>query len=149
MAPAFLDANIPIYAAGSRHPLKEPCHQVLELVAKHSRMFVTNAEVLQELLHRYVALRMWPHPGMQVFERFALLMRDRVEPIRGADVEEAAILAGSYPQLSARDLVHAAVMTRLGLTQIVSADIGFDGIAGIERLDPAKVRSWSKRVIGV
>lgn len=147
MTPAFLDANIPIYAAGSPHPLKQPCLQILQLVAEHPGAFLTDAEVLQEVLHRYVALRMWPQPGMPVFERFALLMRDRVEHIRAADVEEAASLASKHPQLSARDLVHVAVMERLAVTHIVSADAGFDQLAGIERLDPADVASWRASVV--
>ena len=55
--PLFVDANIPFYAAGRPHPLKEPCQQIVALAARHPRAFVTDAEVLQELLHRYVAIR--------------------------------------------------------------------------------------------
>lgn len=148
MTPAFLDANIPIYAAGRPHPLKQPCLQIIELVAEHPRAFVTDAKVLQELLHRYLALRMWPQPGMPVFERFALLLRDRVEPIRASDVEAAAALAGRYSGMQARDLLHTAVMKRLSASHIVSADTGFDRLSDIERLDPAQVASWRDEVTG-
>lgn len=41
-----------------------------------------------------------------------------------------------------------AVMERLGINQIVTADAGFDGLPEIERLDPAKVATWSERVVG-
>ena len=58
--PVFLDANVPIYAAGREHPLKAPCVRVLELAAERPYDFVTDAEVLQELLHRYLAQRLWP-----------------------------------------------------------------------------------------
>ena len=54
----FIDTNVPIYAAGRAHPLKEPCARILLLVAEHSQAFVTDAEVLQELQHRYLALRL-------------------------------------------------------------------------------------------
>ena len=53
--PAFTDANVPIYAAGREHENKEPCVRVLMMAAEHSLSFVTDVEVLQELLHRYVA----------------------------------------------------------------------------------------------
>ena len=89
---AFIDTNVPIYAAGRSHPLKEPSTQVLMLAADHPRAFVTDAEVMQELLHRYLALRLWPQ-GREVFHRFTELMQGRVEAIEPADVERAAGLA--------------------------------------------------------
>ncbi len=45
--PTFLDANVPIYAAGRPHRLKEPCAQVLMLAAERPEAFLTDAEVLQ------------------------------------------------------------------------------------------------------
>ncbi len=143
---AFLDTNVPIYAAGRPHDLKEPCAQVLALVALHPRAFVTDAEVLQELLHRYLALRLWQSQGRQVFQHFADLMRERVETVQAVDIEQAAVLADGQPELGARDLLHVAVITRLGIRRIVSADVAFQRVPDIERLDPADVGEWSKRV---
>lgn len=142
----FLDTNVPIYAAGRPHALKEPCAEVLALVARYPTAFVTDAEVLQELLHRYLALRLWQSHGRQVFRYFADLMRERVQTVQAVDVEQAAILADEHSELSARDLLHVAVMTRLGLRRIVSADVAFQRVPDIERLDPADVGKWSKRV---
>jgi hypothetical protein len=139
--PTFLDANVPIYAVGRPHPLKEPSAQVLMLVAEQSEAFLTDAEVLQELLHRYLALRLWTQ-GRDVFHHFAELMRERVEPVHAVDVERAALLADQYPDLAARDLLHAAVMSRLGVRSIVSADAGFDRLPEVERLDPTDVGLW-------
>ena len=104
-------------------------------------------EVLQELLHRYLALHLWPQ-GREVFHRFATLMRERVEPVYAADVEQASALAGQYPELAARDLLHAAVMNRLGVRNIVSADAGFDRLSYLERLDPKDVPAWRDEVPG-
>jgi hypothetical protein len=143
--PTFLDANVPIYAVGRPHPLKEPSAQVLMLVAERPEAFLTDAEVLQELLHRYLALRLWPQ-GRDVFRHFAELMRERVEPVDAVDVEQAALLAGQYPDLGARDLLHAAVMSRLGVRSIVSADAGFDRLPGVERLDPTDVGVWRDKL---
>jgi predicted nucleic acid-binding protein len=143
---AFIDANVPIYAAGRPHPLKEPCAQLLLLAAEHPQAFVTDAEVLQELLHRYLALRLWPQ-GREAFKRFSVLMQDRVEPIQAADVERAAGLADAYQELGGRDLVHAAVMQRLGVRRIISADTGFDRLPDVERLNPAQLANWQHSLL--
>ncbi|MBI3977183.1 MAG: type II toxin-antitoxin system VapC family toxin [Chloroflexi bacterium] len=143
---AFLDANVPIYAAGRPHPLKQPCAEILLLAAEQPQAFLTDAEVLQELLHRYLALRLWPQ-GREVFQRFAELMRDRVAVVQAADVERAADLANTRPELGGRDLLHAAVMERLHLRHIISADTGFDRLPAIERLDPAHVHAWRNVVL--
>lgn len=143
---AFIDANVPIYAAGRPHPLKEPCIQILLLAAENPQAFVTDAEVLQELLHRYLSLRLWPQ-GRKAFRRFSELMQDRIEAVRAEDVRRAAEMADAYEELGARDLLHAAVMQRLGLHQIVSADTSFDRLLGVERLDPAQVEVWWQSVV--
>lgn len=143
--PLFLDANIPLYAAGRPHALKEPCREILRLAGGRPQAFFTNAEVLQELLHRYLALRLWPQ-GREVLLRVATLMRDRIEPVHAADVLEAAGLADQHPALSARDLVHAAVMMRVGSDQIISADRGFDRLPQLTRLDPAHLLSWRDQI---
>jgi predicted nucleic acid-binding protein len=147
MTQAFLDANIPVYAGGRDHPYHEPCREILRLAADAPASFVTNAEVLQELLHRYVSLRVWEPGGRETFVSFVALMHDRIEPVRASDVEDAARLASEHSRLSARDLVHLAVMRRLGITQIVTADTAFDNLPGIERLDPLRLDSWRERVV--
>jgi hypothetical protein len=52
----FIDANIPMYAAGAEHPLKRPCIAILEAIAHDELAAVTNVEVVQEILYRYSAL---------------------------------------------------------------------------------------------
>ena len=147
MSPAaFIDTNVPIYAAGRAHPLKEPCIQVLLLAAEHPQAFVTDAEVLQELLHRYLSLHIWPH-GREAFLRFSELMQERVEAVQAVDVHNAACLADTHEELGGRDLLHAAVMQRLGLRHIISADTGFDRLPEMERLDPARVAEWQSSVL--
>lgn len=142
MSPAvFIDANVPIYAAGGDHPLKEPCARILRTVAEDPRPFVTDSEVLQELLHRYLALGRW-ELGREVLRAFAEAMHGRVESVHAEDVLTASELADRYPDASSRDLVHAAVMQRMGTGRIVSADSDFDRIEGVERLDPARIGEW-------
>ena len=147
MSPAvFLDANVPIYASGREHPYKEPCVRVLMIAAEHSRLFMTDSEVLQELVHRYLALRRWPL-GREVVNSFAELMHDRIEPVCAEDIIDAARLADLDQTVSARDLVHAAVMRRLGIDHIVSSDTDLDRLPGITRLDPINTAEWEESVL--
>ena len=76
-------------------------------------------------------------------------MADSTESIHAADVEQAAALADFHPILSGRDLLHLAVMNRLGATRIVTADTGFDRVSGIERLDPGRFAVWRESVFEV
>ena len=144
MSPAaFIDANVPIYAAGREHPYKSPCADILRMVAENPQAFITDAEVLQELVHRYLAQGRWAL-GREVLRTFALAMLDRIEPVYAADIRMAMELADRHPGISARDLVHAAVMQRLGIDQIISADTDFDRLPGITRLDPHGIREWGE-----
>ncbi len=144
---AFLDTNVPLYAAGASHPQREPCVEVLRLAARYPWNFVTNAEVLQEVLHHYRATRRWSSVGRPVFARFATLMVGRTEPIYEEDARLAAELADSGLRGSTRDLIHVAVMRRLGVERVISADRDFDGIPGVVRLDPMDVDDWRDSVL--
>jgi len=145
-SPTFIDATVPVYAAGALHPLQEPCREVLRLAARHPRAFWTSAEVLQELLHRYLAMGRWAS-GRVVFDEFTTLMRGRIESVLPQDVAAAAGLAGPPPGLQARDLLHLAVMRRVGADTLVSADRGFDRAPGVQRLDPARLLTWRDQVV--
>ena len=142
---AFIDSNVPIYASGRPHRYKEPCFQVVMMVVESPRSFVTSVEVLQELLHRYIASGRWTL-GREVLQGFAEVMRDRIEPVYEQDLHIAAGLADRHSGINARDLVHAAVMQRLGTDLVISADTGFDRLPCLTRLDPADIAEWSKSV---
>jgi predicted nucleic acid-binding protein len=143
MTVLFLDANVPMYVAGEEHPLKAPCTRILRLASDYPASFVTDAEVLQELLTRYLALnrrsRAW-----EVVGDFALVMQGRIEAVTAADVVNAAEASQTHRSLSARDLLHAEVMRRLDVTRLISADSGFDAVGGIERLDPGLLDTWEE-----
>ena len=137
MPPAtFIDANVPIYAAGREHPYREPCIRVLVAVSDNPAAFVTDAEVFQEIMHHYRRTERW-EAGQVVVESFAAMMRGRVSPVTIDDVLTAGQLAKEHRSLSTRDILHLAVMRRLGVTRIVTADADFDRVPGIIRLDPA------------
>ena len=134
----FIDANIPIYAVGRPHRYKEPCNRIIAMIVRQPLAFFTDVEVLQELVHRYTVSGRWSL-GRVVLRNFVEVMHDRIEPVYVEDVNLAARLADDHLGVSARDLVHAAVMRRVGANMIISADSDFDRIADVERLDPADV----------
>ena len=136
----FIDANIPIYSGGRPHPLREPARAVLRFAAEAHGSFFTDAEVLQELLH-YLSVRAGD-AGLDHVRDFAELMRGNTEPVLSSDVELATEFSGALAGLQSRDLLHLAVMRRLGVTRIVSADRAFDAIPGVERLDPLRFEEW-------
>lgn len=143
---AFIDANVPIYASGREHANKEPCARVLMMAAESPLSFVTDSEVLQELLHRYLASGRWAL-GREVLRGFSEVMHGRIEPVHVEDVHLAATLADVHSGISARDLVHAAVMERLGTNLVISVDTDFDRLPGVTRLDPAHPEEWSASVL--
>ena len=128
----FIDSNIPMYLVGAEHPHKVDARRLLEqLIAKDERL-VTDAEVLQEILHRYTAIDR-KDAIQPAFDAIVGIV-DEVFPIEAADVEQAkTVLAGSR-RLSARDALHIAIMERHGVDRILSFDTGFDARPGIVRI---------------
>ena len=128
----FVDSNVPMYLIGAEHPLRARARERLEEVVAAGEALCADAEVLQEILHRYTAI------GRSEFidPAFAVLLGvvDVVYPIERADVERARRLMRTATRLSARDALHVAVMQARDVGQILSFDRGFDGIPGIERI---------------
>ena len=128
----FVDSNVPMYLVGAAHPRKADSQRLLERLIAERRRLVTDAEVLQEILHRYVALRR--RDAIQPAFDALLGVVDQVFPVDRAVVDRARAIVLGTDRLSARDAVHLAVIEQQGITQVVSFDAGFDGFPGIERL---------------
>jgi len=128
----FVDSNIPMYLVGADHPNKAAARRLLERVVVDNEPLATDVEVLQELLHRYLAIRRRDAIG-PAWDAIVGVV-DVIHPIEREDVERARSLIGVAHALSARDALHVAVMQRRGITRILSFDAGFDGILGIERI---------------
>ncbi len=127
----FVDSNIPMYLVGAPHPNKEAARTLLERAITDGEALVTDAEVLQEILHRYAAIDRRDAIGAATEALLGVV--DEVFPVERIDVERAGRLVLATP-LSARDAVHVAIMRRRGVEQILSFDRGFDGVAGIVRI---------------
>jgi predicted nucleic acid-binding protein len=128
----LVDTNVPMYLVGAPHPNKEAARRALEEAVASGESLCTDAEVLQEILHRYTAVNR--RNDMDAAFDALLAIVDVVYPIERPDVERARRLVRTTPRLSARDALHVAVMQARDVGRILTFDRGFDGIPGIVRL---------------
>jgi uncharacterized protein len=121
-----------MYLIGVHHAHKTDAQRLLEkLIASRERL-VTDAEVLQEILHRYVAINR--RDAIQPAFDALIGIVEEVLSVNRFAVERAKQIVLGYRQLSARDAVHLAVMEQNGIGQILSFNSGFDTFPGITRL---------------
>lgn len=128
----FIDSNVPMYLVGAAHTNKADAQQLLETFVAQRQRLVTDAEVLQEILHRYVAINR--REAIQPAFDSLLRVVDEVFPVDASTVERAKTIVLGHNGLSARDAVHVAVMEHHRVRRILSFDTGFDGFPGIERI---------------
>jgi predicted nucleic acid-binding protein len=127
----FVNVNVPMYLVGTEHPNKHAARGAIERLIEARERLVTDAEVLQEILHRYVAIDRRAAIGPATAALLGIV--DEVYPIELEDVQRAASIVESS-ELLARDALHLAVMQRRGITRVLSFDRAFDGLPGIVRL---------------
>lgn len=128
----FVDSNVPMYLVGAAHPNKVDAQRRLEALVLDRRRLVTDAEALNEILHRYISL---DRRGYVQLAFDALLgVVDEVLPIDRGSIELAKQLCLQYPTLPVRTAVHVAVMQQHGIQTVLSFDTGFDRIPGLSRL---------------
>ena len=128
----LIDSNVPMYLVGASHPHKIDAQRLLEKLIRGRQRLVTDAEVLQEILQRYVAIDR--RDAIQPAFDALLGVSDEVLAVDASAVERAKQIVLQYQRLSARDAVHLAVMERHRIEKILSFDSGFDSFPGVRRL---------------
>ena len=128
----LVDSNVPMYLVGAEHPHKIDAQRLLERAIADGVRLVADAEVLQEILHRYAAIDR--RDAMQPCIAALLAVVDEILPVEAADVLAAKDLLLETASLSARDAIHVAIMRRHGVEGILSFDRGLDAVPGIRRL---------------
>jgi predicted nucleic acid-binding protein len=119
----LVDSNVPMYLVGAEHPHKVDARRLLERAV---------AEVLQEILHRSVAIGR--RDAMQPCFNLLLEVVDEVLPITLETACSAREIVIGHPGLTARDAIHLAVMREHGVEEIMSFDRHFDELPGVSRL---------------
>lgn len=124
-----------MYLVGSPHPHKLAAERTVAALIASQEKLVSDAEVLQEILHRYAAIGRLD--AIQPAFDALLSLADEVFPIEPENVQRAkTILLGKY-RLSARDAIHLAVMEQRGIQRILSFDQGFDRYPNLRRITSA------------
>ena len=127
----FIDSNIPMYLVGGPHPNKQRARELLDECFDAEERLVSDVEVLQEILHRYVSIgrreAIQPAFGVlnEIVDEFFSL---------DAGVLEAAKEIVLSTELTARDSLHLAVMKHHGIERILTFDGDFDNLPDISRL---------------
>src|SRR5258707_14519082 len=120
-----------MYLVGAPHAHKSDARRLLEKVVSERERLVTDAEVLQEILHRYVAIDR--RDAIEPPSSTLLAIVDEVYPIELEDLEQARSIV-TTSRLTARDAVQLAVMQRRGIAEISTFDRAFEQLPGIGRL---------------
>ncbi|HZL47381.1 MAG TPA: type II toxin-antitoxin system VapC family toxin [Solirubrobacteraceae bacterium] len=131
----LFDTGVFIYALGSEHRYREPCRAVLREV-QDSRLA---AEVSVELIHEftYVRLRQVERRADAVRSAYTIARSFSLHVVEPGDIERALDLWCEHERLDMRDAIFAAQALNREIDAILSPDKGFDGIPGLERIDPA------------
>jgi predicted nucleic acid-binding protein len=127
----FVDSNVPMYLVGAAHTNKATAQILGESLIARGERLVTDAQVLQEILHRYTAInrRDASDPAIQL----NLSVVDEVFAVEKPDVLRAREIAQSRTALTARDALHIAIMERQRIRSILSFDSDFDHWPGLRR----------------
>jgi len=135
----LVDTAVFVYADGGEHRYREPCRRIIGLVAAGDLELEASVELVQEFAH--VQLR----SGR---ERAVVLARARrvadLCMLHPADVRDGRMmlrLLAEHDRLMPRDALFAATALNRGIDGILSPDRDFDGIAGLERVDPLQLAS--------
>ncbi|MEK0082728.1 type II toxin-antitoxin system VapC family toxin [Benzoatithermus flavus] len=119
---------------GAEHPHEKPSADLLERIGAGAVEAIIDAEMLQELLHRYRTIGRW-ETASKVYGLTRRLF-PMVLPVTAEIMDEAHDLMDCYHNLMARDGVRAAVVRLHDLDAICSYDRAFDVIAGLQRVEP-------------
>jgi predicted nucleic acid-binding protein len=121
-----------MYLVGTPHRNKDRAERLLRRLLEAREKLVTDVEVFQEILHRYVAIRR--HDAIEAAWQALSGLVDEVFPVAFPEVEHAKSLVLESDGLSARDALHVAVMRSHGVEEILTFDAGFDTVADLRRI---------------
>lgn len=131
----LFDTSVFIYALGGEHPYRDPCRAVMDDGAQG----LLSAEASVELIHEFAHVRCRRGVSRTTATKDALNIAgtSRLHTVTPSDIERALQLWREHERLDMRDAIFAAQALNRGIDAILSPDRGFDGIPGLERIDPA------------
>ncbi len=137
----FVDANVLVYSRTASSGFHGPCGDLLVAIARGDAEGRTSVAVLEEVWHAELSGKAGDLTGLT--EHAYTLFT----PLLGvSDAIFRAAMSSDLRRLGANDRIHAATCRANGIGTIVSADVAFDGIHGIRRVDPLD-RRWMASLI--
>lgn len=130
-----LDTTVLIYAAGTEHPLKEPCMRALDAVATGAIRATTIAGVLQEFASVWARRRPRRDASARALDYLAMLVP--LQQVDEQDLEAGLRLYEEHNDLGSLDAVLAAVALNRDADGLVSADRAFARVRGLSYVNPA------------
>src|SRR5256885_14950803 len=97
-----------MYLVGAPHPHKADAQRLLENLISDRQRLVTDAEILQGILHRYVAINR--RDAIQAAFEALLGIADEVFAIDRATAQRAEEIVMGHRQKAPRDAGHLAVL---------------------------------------
>lgn len=129
-----LDTTVLVYATGSEHPLREPCRELVQAVARGEVEASTSVEVVQEFVH-VRARRRTRADAAQLGLAFADLLAPLL-PVTPADLQTGLRIYRDAERVGAFDAVLAAAAMAAQAEALVSADAAFAQVAGLQHVVP-------------
>jgi uncharacterized protein len=130
----LFDTSVFIYALGGEHRYREPCQAILREL-RNGRLV---GEASIELVHEFAYVRQRRQARTDAAQWARRIKRScPLHAVGPGDIERALDLWCAHERLDMRDAIFAAQALNRGIDAILSPDRGFDGIPGLERVDPA------------
>jgi predicted nucleic acid-binding protein len=131
----LFDTSVFLYALGGEHDYRQPCQELL----RDMRGGKLAGEASIELVHEFAYVCARRVRSRAEAARLARTVK-RTCPLHVVapdDLDRALDLWCEYPRLEMRDAIFAAQALNHEIDAVLSPDRGFDGIAGLDRIDPA------------
>lgn len=134
----LLDTNVLIYAL-SDSDYRDPCMSLVRAVSERRASGVVSTAVLAEVWHLELGRKIAGLEGVTLdyYDAFAPLLSITDTIFRRALELEA-------PALGSNDRIHVATCLELDIKTIVSADVAFDTVRGLQRVDPLDERAVAR-----
>jgi uncharacterized protein len=131
----LFDTSVFVYALGGEHPYREPCQVIFHRLGDG----LLAGEASLELIHEFTYVRRRQARGRDDAVRLARVIKRScpMHAVSATDIERALDLWREHEGLDARDAIFAAQALNHDINVILSPDRGFDGITGLQRIDPA------------
>lgn len=130
------DTAVFVYAVGADHKYREPCRLIVEHARRGDLAGEASVELVQEFAH--LRMRRMGDRGEALRLAGEVAQLCRLHAFEPRDLPLMMTLLERHPQLDARDAVFAATALNRNVGAILSPDRAFDGIQGLERVDPAE-----------